>query len=152
MFIYLFANMGAFAVATIFCDETGSDDISSYAGLSKSSPVIAGCMSVFMLSLAGIPPLAGFAAKYMVFAAGIDAGYMWLVILALLTSVVSLYYYANVIRTMYFAPGESTVKINPPLGTGIVLAIGVAGLFIFGIFPDSILKFAMDTAIAPTIT
>jgi len=147
MFIYLFANMGAFAVATLFSDETGSDDISRYAGLSKTSPVVAGCMSVFMLSLAGIPPLAGFAAKYMVFAAGIDAGYMWLVILALLTSVVSLYYYANVIRTMYFAPGKSTVKISPPLGTGIVLVIGVAGLFVFGIFPDSILKFAMDTAL-----
>lgn len=147
MFIYLFANMGAFAVATIFSDKTGSDSIARYASLSKSSPVLAGCMTVFMLSLAGIPPLAGFAAKYMVFAAGVEAGYTWLVILGLLTAVVSLYYYTNVIKVMYFTPhAESGEKITPPVAAGIVLAIGVTGLILFGIFPEAVLEFAFGTA------
>jgi NADH-quinone oxidoreductase subunit N len=146
MFIYLFANMGAFAVATVFNDKTGSDGIISYAGLSKSSPAFAACMSIFLLSLAGIPPLGGFAAKYLVFAAGIQAGYTWLVILALLTAVVSLYYYANVIKMMYFAPETPPVPIRPPLTARIVLFIGVAGVIIFGIFPGLILNFALESA------
>ncbi len=145
MFAYLFANMGAFAVATIFHDRTGSDAITSYAGLSKSSPVLAGAMTVFMLSLAGIPPLAGFAAKYMVFAAGIQSGFTWLVILALLTAVVSLYYYVNLARLMYFSP-ESGLEIKAPIAAQVVLAIGVVGLILFGIFPGPIIQFALDTA------
>lgn len=146
MFIYLFANMGAFAVATIFGDKTGSDAISNYASLSKSSPGLAGAMTVFLLSLAGIPPLAGFAAKYMVFAAGIEAGYTWLVILGLLTAVVSLYYYANIVKVMYFTPhSEIGEKITPPVAARIVLAVGVAGIILFGIFPETILKLAFET-------
>ena len=146
MFIYLFANMGAFAVATVYSDKTGNDSIRGYASLSKSSPGLAGAMAVFLLSLAGIPPLAGFAAKYMVFAAGIEAGYTWLVILGLLTSVVALYYYANVIKVMYFTPhAEIGEKIDAPVAARIVLAVGVAGIILFGIFPETILKFAFDT-------
>jgi len=146
MFIYLFANMGAFAVATIFCDKTGSDSISSYAGLSKSSPALSAYMAVFLLSLAGIPPLGGFVAKYFVFAAGIKAGYTWLVIVALLTAVVSLYYYANVIKNMYFSAENPEFKIKPPLSANIVLILGVAGLVVFGVYPEPILNFALDAA------
>jgi NADH-quinone oxidoreductase subunit N len=146
MFIYLFANMGAFAVATVFNDKTGSDGIAGYSGLSRSSPAIAAFMAVFLLSLAGIPPLGGFAAKYFVFAAGIQAGYTWLVILALLTVVISLYYYANVIKMMYFSKENPTIRITPPLSANIVLILGVVGIIIFGIYPEPILNFALDTA------
>ena len=146
MFIYLFANMGAFAIATAFNERTGSDGIISYSGLSKSSPTFAACMAIFLLSLAGIPPLGGFAAKYLVFAAGIQAGYTWLVILALLTAVVSLYYYANVIKMMYFAPETPTLKINPSFPAKLVLLLGAAGVIIFGIFPGPILSMAGEAA------
>jgi NADH-quinone oxidoreductase subunit N len=146
MFMYLFANMGAFAVATIFNDRTDSDAIVSYSGLSKSSPAVAACMTVFLLSLTGIPPLGGFVAKYLVFAAGIQAGYTWLVILALLTAVVSLYYYANVIKMMYFAHETPSFQIKPSLSASIVLMMGVAGIILFGLYPEPILKFALDTA------
>ena len=84
MFAYLFANMGAFAVVAIFEDKTGSTQIASYAGLSKTSPFFAAGMAAFLLSLAGIPPLAGFLAKYYVFAAAIslarqqNGSYHWL--------------------------------------------------------------------------
>lgn len=148
MFLYLFANMGAFAAATFFGDRSGSDNISRYAGLSQSSPVFAACLSVFMLSLAGIPPLGGFAAKYLVFAAGIQAGYTWLVILGLLMAVVSLYYYANVVKVMYFAPGESIVDLKLSFTARLMLAIGVAGVIIFGVYPEPIIKLALDSAAA----
>jgi NADH-quinone oxidoreductase subunit N len=148
LFIYLFANMGAFAVATVFADRTGSDGIISYSGLSKSSPALAAYMAIFLLSLAGIPPLGGFVAKYLVFAAGVQAGYTWLVILALLTAVVSLYYYANVIKMMYFSSDEPAFKIKPSLPAQIVLLIGVVGVILFGIYPQPIINFAMETAAA----
>ncbi|UCD17776.1 MAG: NADH-quinone oxidoreductase subunit N, partial [Candidatus Zixiibacteriota bacterium] len=85
-------------------------------------------------------------AKYLVFAAGIQAGYTWLVILALLTAVVSLYYYANVIKMMYFAPNESTYHITPPAPAHLVLLLGAAGIIIFGVYPGPIMKFALETA------
>lgn len=146
MFLYMFANMGAFAVATIFNDKTGSDGISSYSGLAKTSPSVSAFMAIFMLSLAGIPPLGGFVAKYFVFAAGIQAGYTWLVILALLTAVVSLYYYANVIKMMYFSEGSSEVKIKPAVSANIILIMGVAGIIIFGVYPEPIMNFALEAA------
>ncbi|MCX6825792.1 MAG: NADH-quinone oxidoreductase subunit N [candidate division Zixibacteria bacterium] len=146
MFIYLFANMGAFTIATIFNDKTGSDDIVNYAGLSKSSPFFAACMTIFLLSLAGIPPLGGFVAKYLVFAAGIQAGYTWLVILALLTAVVSLYYYANIIKMMYFSPETPAQPIKPSLLARLILLIAVAGIIFWGVFPGTILNFATETA------
>ena len=103
-------------------------------------------MAIFLLSLTGIPPLAGFAAKYMVFAAGIDAGYTWLVILGLLMAVVSLYYYANVMKQMYFTKNDSApvIKLHPAAKT--VLVIGVAGLLVFGIFPGPVIDFVKESA------
>lgn len=151
MFAYLFANMGAFAVVAIFEDKTGSTQIASYAGLSKTSPFFAAGMATFLLSLAGIPPLAGFLAKYYVFAAAISlAGQQngsyhwlyWLVGIGLITSVFALYYYANVIRQMYFTAEESpyTLPLRQP-GTAVV-AIGLIGVLLFGLLPGPIMSFA----------
>jgi NADH-quinone oxidoreductase subunit N len=145
-FAYLFANMGAFAIVTLFAERTGSEQIADYAGFSKSSPVLAILMTVFMLSLAGIPPLAGFLAKYYVFAAAIQAGYTWLVILAVLTTVVALYYYANVIRLMYLVPDTNPHHIIPSFPAGLVLLLTAVGVVIFGILPQSMLELAIDAA------
>ncbi|MEZ5358004.1 MAG: NADH-quinone oxidoreductase subunit N [Candidatus Zixiibacteriota bacterium] len=146
MFAYMFANMGAFAVVAIYAEKSGSENISDFAGLSKSSPVLAILMTMFMLSLAGIPPMAGFMAKYYIFAAAIQAGYTWLVILALLTSVISLYYYANVIRLMYLVEGENKYHIVPSFPAGMVLSIAGIGAVLFGILPQSMLDLAIKTA------
>lgn len=145
-FAYLFANMGAFAIVTIFADRTGSEHISDYAGFSKSSPVLAALMAVFLLSLAGIPPLVGFLAKYYVFAAAIEAGYTWLVIVALLTAVISLYFYANVIRLMYLSKETSPHHIIPSFPAGLVLTLTAIGVIIFGILPQSVLELALEAA------
>ncbi len=154
MFAYMFANMGAFAVVALVEDKTGTCEIANYSGLSKTSPMLSGIFAVFLLSLAGIPPLAGFLAKYYVFAAGIQAAQTvpslswmyWLVGIGLLTSVFSLYYYANVIKEMYFSKDASpyTIKFTVPALT--VLLIGVAGVFIFGLYPEPIMNFTSNFA------
>jgi len=146
IFAYLFANLGAFAVVAIFAERTGSEEISDYSGLAQSSPVLSLLLAAFMLSLAGIPPMAGFLAKYYVFAAAIEAGYTWLVILGLLTAVISLYYYANVVRVMYLKPQANKYHIIPSFPAGMVLAITGIGVLIFGLVPQPILDMALDAA------
>ena len=152
IFAYLFANMGAFAIATFFEDKTGSSQIIDYRGLSQSSPLMALALAVFMLSLAGIPPMAGFLAKYKVFAAAIsmagsDPSYHWLYWLVgggLLTAVFSLYYYANIIKQMYFSSEASAVEVKPGFpGTAVVL-IGVVGVVLFGLYAEPVLEFVAD--------
>src|SRR5213596_1999618 len=103
--IYAITLVGAFGVVAIVRRETGGDDFSNFAGLSSRSPLLAGCMSVFMLSLAGIPPLAGFFGKFYLFSvalrAGANHGLLWLVAVALLGSFISLYYYLMVLKAIF---------------------------------------------------
>jgi NADH-quinone oxidoreductase subunit N len=158
MFAYMFANMGAFAVITIFEDKTGSCRIASYAGLGKSSPFMAAALAVFLLSLAGIPPLAGFLSKYYVFAAaikmaGVKAGYNWLywvVGAALLTSVFALYYYAYIIKTMYFDKSENPHQFGLKSPVMFVVVVALAGVILFGLFPEPILRFTTQIPISWT--
>lgn len=150
LFAYLFANMGAFGVVAILEDKSGSCQIASYAGLSKTSPFLSISMTVFLLSLVGIPPLAGFLAKYYVFAAAIKVAssdptfswMYWLVGIGLLTAVFSLYYYANVIKEMYFSAELSPYRISFSAPAMSVLLIGLIGVFLFGLYPEPILQFA----------
>lgn len=152
VFAYMFANMGAFAVVAIIEDKTGSCQILSYRGLSKSSPMLSISMTLFLLSLAGIPPLAGFMAKYKVFAAAIsvatqDASYSWLywlVGVGLITVVFSLFYYANVIKQMYFTEADSPYQITFTPPAFAVVLMGLVGILLFGIFPEPVLQFASE--------
>lgn len=138
---YLFMNLGAFAVVTHFEDLTGSSEISSYAGLVRKKPFLVFMLSIMLLSLAGIPITAGFFGKFFLFQAVANAGsqYLWLVVVALLTSTISLYYYLNVIRLMVIAEPSEVVNALPeqeqrsagfsPVGlTMWVCLIGTVGL------------------------
>ncbi len=148
LFVYLFANMGAFICTIVFSQATKSDLIPDYAGLSKRSPVLAAFMSIFLLSLAGIPPLAGFVGKYYVFMAAIQQQYIWLVIIALLTSVIAVYYYAYVIWKMYF-PKEGDYPTDPvplPKTMAVILSVATAGIFIVGVYPKPFLDYAVAAA------
>jgi NADH-quinone oxidoreductase subunit N len=148
MIAYLFANMGAFIVAIVVAQKTGSDLIMDYSGLSKRSPMLAGYMLIFLLSLTGIPPLAGFVGKYYVFMAAIGQGYMWLVLVALLTSVIALYYYAYVMWRMYFAK-EGDYPTDPvpfPALYKIILSVAVLAILIIGVYPGPFLDFALTAA------
>ncbi len=103
--IYGLTLIGAFGVVAFVRRETGGDDLRDFAGLRARSPLLAGCMAVFMLSLAGLPPLAGFFGKFYLFSAALRAGpnhgLLWLVVLALFGSLVSLYYYLIVLKVIY---------------------------------------------------
>lgn len=112
---YLFMNLGAFAVVTYFENQTGSTTIADYAGLIRKRPWFALVFSVMLLSLAGIPITAGFFGKFFLFQAVANAGsqHLWLVIVALLTSTISLYYYLNVIRLMVIAEPSDVVSALP---------------------------------------
>ncbi|NOY89116.1 MAG: NADH-quinone oxidoreductase subunit N [FCB group bacterium] len=150
MFTYMFANMGAFAVVAFFEDKSGSCQISSYRGLSKTSPFLATSLTMFLLSLAGIPPLAGFVAKYAVFAAAINMAtsgvayhwIFWLVGIGLLTSVFALFYYVNPVKQMFFSKEDSPYKISLSAPAFTVVLIGLIGIVLFGLYPDPILQFA----------
>jgi NADH-quinone oxidoreductase subunit N len=143
---YLFANIGAFIIVIAFSNVTGSDNIDDYAGLMKRSPVAAIIMTIFMLSLVGIPPTAGFFAKYWLFAAAVKEGLYGIVVVAVLTSVVSLFYYMNVVRVMMFHPAKDETPIHL---TGMVktsLAISVVMVLIICIVPNSFFTWAKTAA------
>jgi len=100
LLVYLFMNMGAFACVILFALRSGTDEITEYSGLYQKDPLLTLCLSVCLLSLGGIPPLAGFFGKLYIFWAGWQAGAYGLVILGLVVSVVSIYYYIRVIKMM----------------------------------------------------
>ncbi|MFZ3377441.1 MAG: NADH-quinone oxidoreductase subunit N [Chthoniobacterales bacterium] len=138
--VYAFTLIGAFGVVALVRRQTGGDDLTNFAGLRARSPLLAGCMSVFMLSLAGLPPLAGFFGKFYLFSAALRAGenhgLLWLVVLALFGSLISLYYYLIVLKVIFVdqaAPDASFVDVDP-LQRITVSVLAVLVLF-FGIVP-----------------
>ncbi len=143
---YTFTVTGAFAVITYLEKKDGTgNDLSDYSGLSRSHPVLSLIMSVFMLSLGGIPPTAGFMAKFYVFGAAIRSGYVGLAVFGILTSVVSLYYYLHVVYAMYFEEPEHATDVPVAVGisTGIVIALW--GVIQLGILPSDIMDLAMKS-------
>lgn len=143
---YLFANMGAFMCVIAFSDKTGSDEIKDYSGLARRSPMLAGLFALFLLSLTGIPPTAGFLAKYYVFLAAIHAGHLWLVIIGLVTSVAALYYYASIIRRMYFPSDQPEGGLKVARSLTIALAIAAVGVLYLGILPGAFIDWIMNAA------
>jgi len=137
---YLFANIGAFIVVIAFSNATGSDKIEDYAGLMKRSPATAIIMTIFMLSLVGIPPTAGFLAKYWLFAAAVKEGLYGIVVVAVLTSVISLFYYMNVVRLMVFHSPKDDSSIPLPGMVKIGLAISVVMVIFICIYPSVFYK------------
>ena len=122
---YGLTNLGAFAVV-IALENAGEErfDLGALAGLGWRRPLLGAAMTIFMLSLAGVPPIAGFFAKFLVFTAAYRAGYWWLALIGLLTSVISAFYYLRIIVNMYMREGEGTPAtfVTPTLRIGLVIA------------------------------
>ena len=108
--VYLFMNLGAFYIVMLVANKTGSEDIEQYKGLGYRSPFIAVAFTIFLLSLTGIPPTAGFIGKLYIFAALINAKLFWLAIVGALNSVVSLYYYVRILRNMFLRDPEGSIE------------------------------------------
>jgi NADH-quinone oxidoreductase subunit N len=138
---YTFTNLAAFTAVAIFANKTGSENIEDYAGLARKEPLLALTLLFSLLSLAGIPPLAGFFGKYYLFFALMKKGYLWLVILGAMNSTVSLYYYLLVLKQAYiFDRKKDYPKITLSWAMRAVLAISLAGIILLGIFPAPIIE------------
>jgi NADH-quinone oxidoreductase subunit N len=141
---YGLATLGAFGVVSVVESRAG-ERLSDFAGLSRRAPLLAFCMLVFMLSLAGIPPLAGFFGKFYVFASLLQAnlpgpGAIWLVVLALLMSAVSLYYYLQVLKQIYVAePAPGTENMRVPIVSQVVLVLLTVAVVVLGCAPNLLL-------------
>lgn len=146
---YAFMNIGAFGIVALL-GRKGEEclNIDDYAGMGFKMPGIAFAMSVFMFSMAGIPPLAGFVGKFYVFSAAVDAGYIGLAIIGVINSVVSAYYYLRVTVVMYMKEPvrgfDGLALKGLPL---IALAISVIGIVYMGVVPAAIMDLARQSAI-----
>jgi NADH-quinone oxidoreductase subunit N len=137
---YTFMNIGAFGIlALLERSEDRNLEFSDYAGLGAQKPFLAALMSIFMVSLAGIPPFAGFFGKYYVFAAAIEAKLTWLAIIGVLTSLVSVYYYLRLVMVMYFQEGKMEISRRPGAPTVAVLVLAALTILMLGLFPSSLL-------------
>jgi NADH-quinone oxidoreductase subunit N len=156
VFTYALATLGAFGVVAVVEQQTGGERLSHFDGLSRRAPILSACMFVFMLSLAGIPPLAGFFGKFYLFVSVYHAcsGLLWLVILAIAMSAVSLYYYLQVLKRIYVAnPSESfansaapAATIRTPILSQAVIVLLAAGVVLLGCAPRLLLAW-IETAI-----
>ncbi len=141
--IYGITLVGAFGVVALVRHETGGDDLSDFAGLRTRSPLLAGCMAIFMLSLAGLPPLAGFFGKFYLFSAAFRAGdnhgLLWLVALALFGSLISLYYYLIVLRAIFVDEStKATFAFHPDYLQRIALTMLAGAVLFLGIMPETL--------------
>ncbi len=148
---YILMNMGAFAVAMLVEKSRKSEEISAFAGIGHSNPFIAICMIVFLISMVGLPPFAGFIGKLLIFKAGIESNLTWLVVVAVLTSVISLYYYANIIKQMYFVKYEgdkaNTKIATPKLYIAIIAFCAVVTLLMV-VIPSVFVSAAQNSVVA----
>jgi NADH-quinone oxidoreductase subunit N len=131
--IYFCMNLGAFFVVMAVAERTGSEHIDDYRGLAARSPIMAASLSIFLISLTGLPPFAGFLGKWMLFSAVMDSPYIWLAIVGVINSAVSLYYYARVFRNMYLREpqeGNAGPLTFSPVVTIIALLLAAPNLLL----------------------
>ncbi len=148
-------NLGAFCVVvTTGANGPERTQIDDYAGMGLTRPVLAVVMALFMVSLAGLPPTGGFVAKFYVFSAAVKAGYVWLAVIAVLNSVISVYYYLRLVVVMYMQDlPEEEAQTSPavsPRGWSyafVALLLTVIGTLNLGIFPGAVIDFTMRSTI-----
>jgi NADH-quinone oxidoreductase subunit N len=139
LFVYMFMNFGAFAVVTLLAGPEGDRDrLTDLNGLSRRNPLMAILMTVFMLSLAGFPPFVGFFGKLFLFTAGVSAGYTWLVVIAVLMSVVSVYYYVRVLIPVW-SPSTRTDPLESTPSSTMAIALSGALSLVLGLYPTTLL-------------
>jgi NADH-quinone oxidoreductase subunit N len=150
LFIYVLTNLLAFSVVILFANATGSEQISDLGGLSRRSPWLALAMTIGLLSLAGIPPAAGFMGKFLLFRAAIDSGLTWLALVGVINVIIGLYYYLTIVKVMYMDPvpdelAEVSIPVSAPYS--FALSVTVAGVLLFGtVLVTPLLNWATDAA------
>jgi len=145
---YAAMNLGAFAVVSHFANAGERYvTLEDYEGLGRSSPLLAATLTVFLLSLIGIPMTGGFFAKFYVFSAAVKANLIWLTIIGVLNSGVGAYYYLRIIVMMYMRESRKETPVTPvPFALRTALATCMAATLYLGIFPDGVLQYAQNSA------
>ena len=140
---YLFANLGAFAVVIAVSNLIRSDEVDDYSGLNRRSPFLAFAMLVFLLSLAGVPPLAGFIGKLYIFLAAMKQELYTLIIVGLVNIVISMYYYLIIVKKMYINEpvDRSPLTVSPSMQA--VIYVGLAGTLVLGIYPKPFIEWVV---------
>ena len=136
---YSIGSIATFTIVSIIAEARGDDGIHSFNGLGKSNPMLAVVMTIALLSLAGIPPTAGFFAKYYIFTSSFMAGNVWLVFVAIIASLIGVYYYFRIIIAMYFKEGAHE-HISLEMTHKLLLIVITVAIIALGICPDFIIK------------
>ena len=143
---YAVTNLAAFFAIIAISSRTGSDLISSFAGMGKRAPVLALVLAFSLVSLTGIPPTAGFMGKLYLFSAAVHSDLVWLVVVGVINSVLSAYYYVKVIRIMYMERPESEERVTTAYVPQVALYVSAIGILALGIFPGPLIDFAEAAA------
>ena len=141
-FMYLFMNLGAFYVAMLFSNKFKTESIEAYKGLGYRTPFAAIALTIFLVSLTGLPPTAGFIAKLYIFGAAVNAGWIWLVLIAGIMTIVSLFYYIRIARNMFlYKPEENLEPVRFDNQTLAVLMLLLAPVLVLGVYFSPVLEF-----------
>jgi NADH-quinone oxidoreductase subunit N len=145
LIVYSLTNIGAFGVVAALSSRAGGDDMENFNGMARRAPLLSLLMLIFVLSLAGIPPLAGFFGKFYLFAAAVQCdsqnfGLLWLVVLAIVMSAVSLYYYLILLKHIYIIAPKDPARIETPTYLNVCLAAVALAVVLLGIFPERLLS------------
>jgi len=145
---YAATNVGALAVVGHFANAGERYvTLEDYEGLGRSSPLLAATLTIFLISLIGIPMTGGFFAKFYVFSASIKSSLIWLTIVGVLNSGIGAYYYLRIIVAMYMRESRKTVPVTPvPFALGLALTVCVVATLYLGMLPNSVLQYAQDSA------
>jgi NADH-quinone oxidoreductase subunit N len=133
---YSLTNLGAFIAIIVISNQINSDEIKDFAGMGKRSPVVALALTLCLISLIGMPPAAGFMAKFYIFSAAVQQNLLWLVVIAVLNSVISAYYYLRVVKMMWMGEAGSHEKVAASSAVKISLALTSFGVLLFGLLPN----------------
>jgi NADH-quinone oxidoreductase subunit N len=137
---YALTNLGAFIAIIVISGKIDSDNIADYAGMGKRAPLLALALTLCLVSLIGIPPAAGFMAKFYIFSLAAKHGLLWLVVIAAVNSVISAYYYLRVVKVMWFGEAAATDKVPSSIAPIIALAICCFGVLLLGIIPGLLMR------------
>jgi NADH-quinone oxidoreductase subunit N len=141
--VYLFMNLGAFYVVMLIANKIKSENIDDYKGLGKRAPLLSVAFAIFLVSLTGLPPTAGFIGKWMIFLSLINAKMIGIAVIGVLNSVVSLYYYVRIIRNMFLREGQPAEEpMKFPLAQNILLMSLLIPTLYFGLFFNELIQFA----------
>lgn len=148
LFIYSFMNIGAFAIVVMLRTEGfKGESITDYEGLAKSHPLAAALMLIFMFSLTGIPPTAGFIGKFYLFMSVVKAGYTWLAVTAVVFSAISAYFYLRIVMYMYMKEPKEELALSTSMPSHVALAVTAAAVLVMGIVPQGVIEMARNAVV-----